>query len=71
MLPVWLDWVKDGGVISLLLAMAVFLRKVMQRLDRDESLRADYPPHRHIVINSGQCGCKLVYPHEYTPSRTD
>lgn len=70
-MPVWLDWLKDGGVITLLIAMGAFLRKVMQRLDRDEYLRADYPPHRHVITHSDKCGCKLIYPHEYTPSRID
>jgi hypothetical protein len=39
------------------------VRKVLKRLDRDESLRTDFPPHRHI---SGE----IIYPRDYEPAMT-
>lgn len=49
---------SSGGMLAACITMAW---KVVKRLNRDETLRADYPPHRHI-------NGKIVYPHDYTPS---
>lgn len=40
------------------------LNKVNTRLDRDEDLKADYPPHRHI-------NGSILYPKDYEPSKID
>jgi hypothetical protein len=38
--------------------------RVIVRLERDASLRRDYPPHRHV-------GGRLLYPKEYEPSSVE
>lgn len=50
------------GVI-LLLAWRVFVTtgQVLKWLAREESLKADYPPHRHT-------DGKIIYPKEYPPA---
>lgn len=61
-MPIWLEYFKDGGIITLMLGMGAMAVKIVKRLDRDESLRNDFPPHRHIN------GTRIVYPKEYQPS---
>ena len=60
------DW-RDGSLITVVFSLLGLVwrivRKVEQRLDRDETLRADYPPHRHI-------NGTIVYPKEYGPAET-
>ncbi len=63
-MPMWLDVLTrilsgGGAVAAIALAWAV-----IKRLNRDESLRGDYPPHRHI-------NGKIIYPHEYEPAVVD
>lgn len=57
-----LNWLLNGGNIMALLCVMGVLLKVNARLNRDESLKKDYPPHRHIN------GTRIVYPQEYQPS---
>lgn len=57
-----LDWLLHGGNIGVLVFAASVIWKVNGRLNRDESLKSDYPPHRHIN------GSRIVYPKEYQPS---
>lgn len=64
LIPQAFDLVIHGGNIGLILFGAIVLAKVKKRLDRDEDLRSDYPPHRHI-------NGSISYPHEYQPSRLD
>lgn len=62
--PAVLDWVIHGGTTGFL-AFAFYVGfKINARLNRDDSLRSDYPPHRHI-------NGSIVYPKEYEPARTD
>ena len=47
-LPQILDWVLDGGNIgALVLAVYVGFR-INKRLNRDEVVQANFPPHRHV-----------------------
>lgn len=47
---------SGGSVAAITLAVAV-----LRRLNRDESLRQDFPPHRHI-------NGKILYPRDYEPA---
>lgn len=60
-IPAAVDWLIHGGELA---AFGGIAWKVIQRLNRDESLRNDYPPHRHL-------GGRIVYPREYTPAETE
>lgn len=51
------DWLIHGGELMAFIAVAW---KVIGRLNRDESLRTDYPPHRHVNGN-------IMYPPDYPP----
>ena len=54
-----------SGITAILVMLGSFLgvaRKVTKKLDRDESLKRDFPPHRHI-------GNEIVFPDEYQPSK--
>lgn len=60
----WLELVKlifsgGGGLAAITTGVAV-----IRRLNRDESLRRDYPPHRHI-------NGSISYPREYQPGQVD
>lgn len=60
-IPHWVDFLihvldGSGGV-----AMIGVGWKVMRRLNRDEDLRQDFPPHRHI-------NGKILYPRDYEPA---
>lgn len=59
-----LDWAMRGGNAGLLAIAAYVLVKVNSKLKRDEDVKSDYPPHRHINGN-------ILYPHEYEPSAID
>ncbi|MGP8271832.1 MAG: hypothetical protein ACLQLH_17345 [Terracidiphilus sp.] len=60
-IPEWLSWVVHclvgGGAASGI----VLAWMVIRRLNRDESLRQDFPPHRHI-------NGKILYPRDYEPA---
>lgn len=58
----WIELILRGGNIGFLAAAIVLLWKVKAYLDRDESLRKDYPPHRHVN------GSRIIYPTDYQPS---
>lgn len=60
--PQLVDWAIHGGNISVLALVLWVAWKMNKRLDRDETLKQDFPPHRHIN------GSKIVYPKEYEPS---
>ena len=60
-MPTIVDWLMHGSELIAFFAVAW---KVIARLNRDESLRTDYPPHRHL---RGE----IVYPHEYQPAPTE
>lgn len=52
-----------AGIVAVISMLGTFLtvaRKVTKRIDRDESLKHDYPPHLH---RAGQ----ILYPAEYPP----
>jgi hypothetical protein len=53
-----------GVVFSALVMFFSMYRKAIKRMDRDETLKKDYPPHRHI-------NGKLIYPREYQPARME
>lgn len=60
--PQVIEWLFKGGNISFLAACVFLFAKVLKRLNRDESLHRDYPPHRHIN------GSRIVYPNEFQPT---
>lgn len=62
------DYVIHGGSMGVILFGAVVFLKVNDRLKRDESLRKDYPPHRHIGTNGSSV---IVYPEDYQPGKID
>ncbi len=64
----WLDWLKDGSVILVLIGTAL---RIDRQANRIEKLLRDYPPHRHILKPDTQRGCQILYPSEYTPSHID
>lgn len=59
----WLELVLSGNVGALIFAVVVIWR-ASRKMGRDESLKADYPPHRHI-------NGKIIYPREYEPALTE
>lgn len=56
-----LDWLMHGGQTGACLAIAYF---AIKRINRDESLKKDYPPHRHF-------NGSILYPKEYPPSKIE
>ena len=58
----------SGGLIVFGLAaiweFLKLMRKMNRRLDRDESLRQDYPPHRHF-------NGSILYPADYPPPEVE
>ncbi len=60
-IPPIVDWLCRGAELASVLGMAW---KVIGRLNRDESLKADYPPHRHI-------NGSIIYPDEYPPAKIE
>lgn len=50
-----LDYIFHGGTLGIFLVVAW---KVISKLNRDDSLKRDYPPHRHI-------NGFITYPQEY------
>ena len=61
-------WFFDSGYLSAVIFLVAvlyrFVRKVDRRIDADETVKRDYPPHRHI-------NGKIIYPKEYQPARTE
>jgi hypothetical protein len=55
------DWAMRSGMLAACAAMAW---KVVKRQVRDESLRKNFPPHRHI-------NGKILYPNEYRPPEVE
>lgn len=62
--PQFIEWLLRGGNIGVLIGAAGVLLKVNARLSRDETLKADYPPHRHI-------NGKIIFPREYEPATVE
>ena len=60
-IPVIVDWTIHSGEAFVILG-ACFA--VIKRANRDESLKRDYPPHRHIAD-------EIIYPKEYPPAKTE
>jgi hypothetical protein len=56
------DYVFHSGSLGIFIVVAW---QVIRRLNRDESLKRDYPPHRHIN------GSRIMYPKEYQPSEIE
>ena len=63
-MPEIAEWLIHGGNIGVILFALYVLYRVNKRLDREESLRMDYPPHRHI-------NGKVIYPKDYEPSAVE
>lgn len=59
--PEWLDWVVHLVSSTAAVAAVTAAWRLLQRMNRDESLKQDYPPHRHI-------NGKILYPHDYEPA---
>ena len=61
-------WYFDSGFLTVAVFLVGllyrFVRKVERKIDADETVKKDYPPHRHI-------NGKIVYPKEYQPARTE
>jgi hypothetical protein len=60
----WFDIGALSAVVTLTVASCSLAWKAIQRINRDESLRQDFPPHRHI-------NGKILYPHEYKPAAVE
>lgn len=58
----WIDLALRGGTFGLLAALAWLLWNVKGHFDREENLKRNYPPHRHIN------GTRIIYPQEYRPA---
>lgn len=58
-----IEWALRGGNMGVIAFGAYIGIKMKGRLDRDESLRRDFPPHRHIKNN-------VIYPYEFVPTST-
>jgi len=56
-----LDYLFHSGQLGIFVMVAWYLIK---RLNRDESLKRDFPPHRHV-------NGSIIYPQEYEPGRVD
>ena len=64
-----ISWLIQGGMI---VSFAGIAWRVIRRLNREESLHADYPPHRHIFNpNNPSRGCQIIYPSEYRPTHIE
>lgn len=62
--PPWLDdlfRILSGGAAVAAISLAW---KVISRLNREESLHRDFPPHRHI-------NGSIIYPREYVPTAVE
>jgi hypothetical protein len=57
-----LDYLFHSSELGLFVIVAWY---VVKRLNRDESLKRDYPPHRHVN------GSRIMYPKEYQPSKIE
>ena len=60
-IPAVADWLIHSGEF---LGFCVVGWKVIARLNREETLKKDYPPHKHI-------GEVIIYPNEYPPAKTE
>lgn len=56
------DYLLHGGNIAALMAAIAVMVKVLKVINRDETLKRDYPPHRHVN------GSRILYPQEFQPS---
>lgn len=63
-MPHSIDLLLHGGDLGAFFFVIYVGYKVNNRLNRDESLRRDYPPHRHI-------NGSVIYPSEYEPAQVD
>lgn len=59
-----LDWMIHGGSIGAAGIMFRVAIKMWKRLERDDALHRDYPPHRHI-------NGKILFPHDYEPAQVE
>lgn len=62
--PNTLEMLLQGGNIGVLAFVGWVAIKVNTRLVREESLRRNYPPHRHIEDT-------VIYPDEYPPAKVE
>lgn len=62
LIPQAVDLLIHGGNAGFMGVAIYVLVRVLKRLNRDESLHKDYPPHRHIN------GTRIVYPSEFQPT---
>jgi hypothetical protein len=56
-----LDHLLHSGELGVYLAVAWY---VIRRINRDDSIKQDYPPHRHV-------NGTIIYPPEYSPGRVE
>jgi hypothetical protein len=61
-MPQLSDYLFHSGTLGIFILVAW---QVTRRLNRDESLKRDYPPHRHVN------GSRIMYPEEYQPSKIE
>lgn len=59
--PIW-EYLLQGGNVGIIVLAVGVMAKVHRKLVRDEDLKRDYPPHRHIN------GTRIIYPQEYQPT---
>jgi hypothetical protein len=55
------DYLVHSGQLGVFLLVAWY---VIKRVNRDDSIKADYPPHRHI-------NGSILYPPEYAPGTVE
>lgn len=61
-MPEWaLSWLVEGGMLTVFAGVAW---RVIKRLNREETLHSDFPPHRHV-------NGTILYPREYEPGHID
>lgn len=61
-LPTYLFSGAFGVILLLSWRVLVMTGRVLKWMSREESLKADYPPHRHVDQEH------IVYPAEYRPA---
>jgi hypothetical protein len=61
-MPQLSDYLFHSGTLGIFILVAWH---VIKKVNRDDSLKRDYPPHRHIN------GSRIVYPKEFQPSKIE
>jgi hypothetical protein len=60
-IPAIVDWAIHSGETVAIVGAAI---AVIKKFGRDETIKKNYPPHRHIQDT-------IIYPKEYQPAKTE